>query len=223
MAPQKQDVRFGGQEIDGVFRFELTGGALPLDFVNTLDERRGTPRELLTDPARLLDWSEQVELISPDMRDRIESWAKANSDKASAKLNQVTAARETMFALLAAQASRSRPPKDALRALDGLRRAADEARCLVSGEGIYAWRYTDDRDGFGVIRWPIVHAAADLLVGGEAGRIKLCEGSTCAWAFLDTSRRGNRRWCDMSVCGNRAKVRRHRAKQPTPTEATGAR
>jgi regulator of RNase E activity RraA len=27
--------------------------------------------------------------------------------------------------------------------------------------------------------------------------------------FVDDSRRGNRRWCDMSVCGNRAKARRH--------------
>jgi predicted RNA-binding Zn ribbon-like protein len=30
--------------------------------------------------------------------------------------------------------------------------------------------------------------------------------------FLDTTKNGRRRWCDMATCGNRAKAARHRAK-----------
>lgn len=215
---QKRDIRFGGQEIDGVFRFELTGGALPLDFVNTLDERRGSPRELLTETARLLDWSEQTKLTSLGTRNAIERWAKANPEEAAAELERIRAARETLFALVAALASRSTPPEHELCAFDQLRRAADEARRLTPDENGYAWRYSEDSSGFGLILWPTVHAAVDLLVSEEAERIKLCEGLTCDWAFLDASRGGNRRWCDMSVCGNRAKVRRHRARQPISTD-----
>ena len=33
-----------------------------------------------------------------------------------------------------------------------------------------------------------------------------------AWLFLDTSKAGRRRWCDMADCGNAAKSRRHYAR-----------
>jgi hypothetical protein len=36
--------------------------------------------------------------------------------------------------------------------------------------------------------------------------IRQCEGASCAIAFLDTSRKGDRRWCSMAGCGNKAKV-----------------
>ncbi|WFR67367.1 CGNR zinc finger domain-containing protein [Curtobacterium flaccumfaciens] len=33
--------------------------------------------------------------------------------------------------------------------------------------------------------------------------------------FYDSSRGGTRRWCSMQRCGNRAKVRAHRARRAT--------
>lgn len=48
---------------------------------------------------------------------------------------------------------------------------------------------------------------AVLLFGGDAaGRVKGCEGEGCGTVFLDASRKGDRRWCSMRGCGNRAKV-----------------
>ncbi len=38
-------------------------------------------------------------------------------------------------------------------------------------------------------------------------RIKICPN--CHWLYFDESRNRSRRWCDMRVCGNRAKARRH--------------
>ncbi|PSH61009.1 hypothetical protein CU102_27445 [Phyllobacterium brassicacearum] len=38
-------------------------------------------------------------------------------------------------------------------------------------------------------------------------RIKICPN--CHWLYFDGSRNRSRRWCDMRVCGNRAKARRH--------------
>jgi predicted RNA-binding Zn ribbon-like protein len=32
----------------------------------------------------------------------------------------------------------------------------------------------------------------------------------CGWLFVDKSRGGKRRWCNMRICGNREKVSRHR-------------
>lgn len=51
------------------------------------------------------------------------------------------------------------------------------------------------------------------LFGPEAdGRIRECSAEDCRLVYLDTSRSANRRWCSMQRCGNRAKVRAHRAR-----------
>ena len=60
--------------------------------------------------------------------------------------------------------------------------------------------------------WPIIRSSADLLVSDELELVKICDNDECRWLFLDTSRNHRRRWCDMKVCGNRAKVRRFRAR-----------
>jgi predicted RNA-binding Zn ribbon-like protein len=49
---------------------------------------------------------------------------------------------------------------------------------------------------------------------GAWRRVKACAEPGCRWAFLDLSRNGSRRWCDMAECGNRAKNRTWRARHP---------
>ena len=55
-------------------------------------------------------------------------------------------------------------------------------------------------------------SAAELLVSPQRNHVKRCASATCLWLFLDETRNHQRRWCDMKVCGNRAKVRAHRAR-----------
>lgn len=50
-------------------------------------------------------------------------------------------------------------------------------------------------------------SALSLLQPDMRRRIRIC--GNCGWLFLDKSRNGSRLWCDMSVCGNRQKARRH--------------
>lgn len=51
----------------------------------------------------------------------------------------------------------------------------------------------------------------ELLGGPLAAQVRKCEGATCALLFVDQSRAGQRRWCSMAVCGNKAKVAKFRA------------
>ena len=60
--------------------------------------------------------------------------------------------------------------------------------------------------------WPVLRSAADLLVAGDLSRIKSCASHSCEWVFLDESRNRSRQWCQMEVCGNRAKARCHYAR-----------
>jgi predicted RNA-binding Zn ribbon-like protein len=56
----------------------------------------------------------------------------------------------------------------------------------------------------------IARDAIEVATGQLASRIKRCEGVNCGIPFVDTSRPGNRRWCSMERCGNRAKAAAHR-------------
>jgi len=55
---------------------------------------------------------------------------------------------------------------------------------------------------------------AVAVFGGEEARerIRSCGAEDCPLVYLDVSRSRNRRWCSMQRCGNRAKVRAHRAR-----------
>jgi predicted RNA-binding Zn ribbon-like protein len=50
-------------------------------------------------------------------------------------------------------------------------------------------------------------------IRGEWRRFKLCRNSECEWAFFDESRNRSRVWCEMQICGSRAKMRAYRARR----------
>ncbi len=62
-----------------------------------------------------------------------------------------------------------------------------------------------------------VHSTLRLLATPEQDRMNIC--GNCGWLFVDRSKNRSRSWCDMAVCGNRAKASRHyrRKKQEVPS------
>ncbi len=58
----------------------------------------------------------------------------------------------------------------------------------------------------------LARQAVELFAPRERERIRECAADDCEIVFYDDSRSDNRRWCSMQRCGNRAKVRKHRAK-----------
>ncbi|MBW5483144.1 CGNR zinc finger domain-containing protein [Streptomyces bambusae] len=58
----------------------------------------------------------------------------------------------------------------------------------------------------------IASAVAEAVAAGTWTRLKACEAEDCHWAYYDRSPAGRGRWCTMSVCGSRAKMRTYRAR-----------
>lgn len=58
----------------------------------------------------------------------------------------------------------------------------------------------------------LVEPLVDAIARDATARFRICANDECRYVFLDESRTGRRRWCDMRTCGNRAKVARHRAR-----------
>ncbi|MDJ0464357.1 CGNR zinc finger domain-containing protein [Streptomyces sp. H27-C3] len=68
----------------------------------------------------------------------------------------------------------------------------------------------------------VARDAIDLFTGAFAHRVRICGAHDCALLFVDTSRPGRRRWCAMGRCGNRHKVRAHRARRIDRSDPNGA-
>jgi predicted RNA-binding Zn ribbon-like protein len=58
----------------------------------------------------------------------------------------------------------------------------------------------------------VLAAVGAAMADGSWRRLKACRSDTCRWAFIDNARNLSRQWCDMAVCGNRAKARAFRSR-----------
>ena len=213
-------LRFGGKEVNGRFLFELTGGAPALDLVNTLDERRTVaPIERLRDFAVLVDWSMQAGVVSSHEAKALLARARRNPSLVTDVLERALALRELFFEMVQALVAREPLPRTCLNKLNERIHEASRHRRLVTNDAGLTWSCGDASTDAEVILWRLIDSAASIFGSNDlSNRLRVCGGPTCAWAFLDFSRKQNRRWCDMSVCGNRVKARRHYKRVSTATK-----
>jgi predicted RNA-binding Zn ribbon-like protein len=80
-------------------------------------------------------------------------------------------------------------------------------------DGAYIWTWDPRRNVEAAILGPIALSALTLLMQKDLSRTKRCAGMDCGWLFLDVTKNNRRRWCEMRICGNRAKVRAARMRQ----------
>lgn len=195
-------------DFEPVETMELTGGDVALDFVNTASARVVGPlQEKLQAYGDLATWAERVGVVDAALATRLRRSAGSDPRRASSVLKRARALREAVYRLFTG----SEPRAEDLDLLsEEASRAAAQRRVVAGPDGYaYAWPETGALDR---ILWPVAWAAADLLTSPDRARVKECASHDCSWLFLDMSRNHSRRWCDMKVCGNRAKARRFSAR-----------
>jgi predicted RNA-binding Zn ribbon-like protein len=186
----------------------VIGGRLCLDFVNTVDTHDTLVDDKLTSYADLVWWAVRVALLDDAAAAPLFAAAEAEPARAAEVFADAWALREALYRLFAAaRAETAVGAADVAVLNDALARTLGHQR-IAAGEDGFAWAW-EESDGLDRLLWPVVRDAADLLVSGELRRVGKCCGDSCDWLYLDTSRNRSRRWCDMQVCGNRAKARRH--------------
>lgn len=181
------------------------GGDVSLDFVNTAEER-GHPEsiDVLRTPSDLVRWGRRYGLLDEH----------ASAHASAAELRRALDARELLYALFNDRVAGRRAGADQLARLAELNAAAYRAGRLEQTEsGELAWHWS--RSDPAGIRHTAVTAAAQLLAADPSPRLKQCPGDHCGWFFIDATKRGNRRWCSMSGCGQDAKSARRRARSAT--------
>jgi predicted RNA-binding Zn ribbon-like protein len=174
--------------------------------------------------ANTVDWSPSDEHVTPEQTDVLRTseslgrWGKRLGlyDPADAppigesELELARAIRDAIYRVFAA-ISRERPPsRQDLRLLgDQYAEAVAEAE-LVEGPAGFSldWRAKDPRR----VRFAVAVDAFSLLCDpSRLPRVTRCPGRGCGWLFLNTS--GRRRWCSMTTCGSREKMRRLHQRQ----------
>ena len=162
-------------------------------FVNTLDVEDGADQ--LDTPAALADWLAERELVEPGTR------------ATRADVQRAVELREAFREILLGHHGGYEVDPAALQTLE---QASARARVEVrfGPDGIA--RPQPARGGvdgaLGRMLAIVAHAQSD----GTWDRLKSCPADDCRWAFYDRSRNRSAVWCNMAICGNRAKVRSYR-------------
>jgi predicted RNA-binding Zn ribbon-like protein len=184
----------------------LWGGSLCLDFANTVDwsgqhEPLTPDTDVLRDPDDLTRWARRLRML-PARPARIDE----------AEVRETHALRLAIYRAFAAHATGQTPPPAALQRIAADHAEAARAGRLTANPG--AWRL-DWADGDARrVRFAVAVDALAILADPERlRRVRRCPGRGCGWLFLDTS--GRRRWCSMTTCGSREKMRRLYEKQHT--------
>jgi predicted RNA-binding Zn ribbon-like protein len=191
--------------------FELIGGHLALDFINTVDWR-GDPtrrRDLLVTFEDLLGWAKAAKVLTADAMRAMSVAAQRDRARAMRSLRRARRLREVLARVLGAAGGDATAAARDVGRLNAFLAAALRRRRLEIRRTAFVWSWANEEgDTFDSLLWPVVLAAAELLASDRRTQIHECGGEGCGWLFLDTSRNRRRRWCTMQGCGNRAKARR---------------
>jgi predicted RNA-binding Zn ribbon-like protein len=181
--------------------FLFVGNRLILDFVNTLPVIDGQPTELLPDASALARW-----LVAAGWgpHSLIKRWKAVPSKAYVKEMKALRAFRELARAELLKLERGSAVTPDFIECVnEHLRHHPSVSYLSIRKEGISKGTLFEPkrpRDVFG----PLAEDVAQLLTDLDPERLRKC--SSCALHFLDTSKKGTRRWCSMTMCGNRSKV-----------------
>jgi predicted RNA-binding Zn ribbon-like protein len=179
----------------GTACFREGAGRLCLDFIRTL-RHRGTDRaiEELGEPGSLTAWILQFGPCDHALPE----------EPGPAELTDAHRLREAVYELIQAGRSPEGPGSCGQPARERVNHAASHPVQVPSldASGTLEW---DADDPVRAMLSLVARDAIDLVSSDAITRVRECAGPDCGALFSDCSRPGNRRWCSMGSCGNRAK------------------
>jgi predicted RNA-binding Zn ribbon-like protein len=180
-----------------------------LDFMNTLDDRfSGQPKELLRSYIDLVHFGQDTGILSDLEGDRLAERSAETPQPGQRALRTAIEMREAMYAVFWAVVKGRPVPAPQLLVLNQFVQAAAQHVHLAPGRAHFEWQFDTAYPDLESVLWPIARSAAELLASDRLAYVRACAAKTCEWLFLDESKNHARRWCDMTKCGNRAKVKR---------------
>ena len=193
------------EPIDDLLSFRFVSGHRALDFTATFGDRYRSGVERLRQPADLDRWLGSAGIS-------------ARTPASAQNLDDARQLREVIYRLARAALHHEAiygADLDALNAWARTPRLAPQLDRRLRRE----WASSQPIKGALAL---IACEAIELLSGPERQLIRECAAApACSLLYLDRSRGGRRRWCEMGKCGSRAKMAEYRKRRGPPIEGLG--
>ena len=192
----------------------LVGGGLAFDLTNT-SSGRGGPRwlEHLQNAANVVDWARHAKILTARDAHTLHRRLAVDRRLAGALLGRMLELRELIHSIGVAIAATARARRTHMDALVRIHAECLARARLVATGATFAWVWNPADSPVEAVLGPIALSALSVLTGADLSRIKSCPGDHCGWLFFDATKNKRRRWCEMEVCGNRAKQKRRRRRE----------
>lgn len=194
-------------------KFLFLGNDLALDFVNTRPLIGADKVELLTGFAALLRWFKAAELLTArEVKELDSNWAA--SVRARHTVLAMRELREKLRSHLLTWEDGHTISSAFTAELNTLMRRYPMLNRIKKERDLPALELWFEKNEPEQLFAPIAYRAAILFAHADTSRIRRCDN--CILHFLDTSKKGTRRWCSMRLCGNRLKVANYAARRRIP-------
>lgn len=184
--------------------FYFVGNNLGIDLINTKIAVDGRPKDLLGGLEDLISWTAAAGLIPlAEADERLADWTKFEKPIIFDVIGLRTRIHDLMVDLCNGQPVKN----EHLAAINKLLRSKSGYSEIVRANGGFEKVLIADLTDPRQLLAAIAESVADLLAYGDLSLIRKCENPECVLYFYDTTKNHKRRWCSMSVCGNRAKAK----------------
>ena len=190
--------------------FFWVGNHPGLDLLNTAAvDARGARLELVPDWTTLVDWAEAAGLIDTDLAQQCRDAGEGRGRKLLAWFRRLRSSLRNVL--------ESDDDDAAAAALDDAVAAVSVRLSYRPGQPPHEMPI-DASGPLERLRLALATTALDA-TRLERSRVRRCGSPRCVLLYYDTTKNRSRRWCDMAVCGNRAKASAHyqRAKHADST------
>ena len=181
-------------------------------FANTIEFTNGIPTDHLPEPAALLAWLREKGLITERGRTSETTRLLRDPREGERRLERFRYLRDLVHAIAERVNAGHRPTREQIRDLNHILRHGLHYHQLVPEADGARYSVSQVGDHLDQARATIAGSLANFLAQDDPHRLHTCANEGCREVFIDRSPTGRRRWCDMRVCGNRAKVARHRSR-----------
>lgn len=183
------------------------GGRLALDFVNIFSLRD----ELSWD--QLIEFLQSARIVTAERGGELLALNRSDPQAAESLLRKGQRLAAALRLAFNAVLHKQKVLREWIEPVNEILRITEGHDELVATENVWEIQFVASESGLEWLLAAVARSAAEIIAEGPGARLRLCANPKCGLFFYDTSRTHRRRWCSMTVCGNRHKVaafaRRH--------------
>lgn len=176
------------------------GGRLALDFVNIVPRNN----ELSWD--QLIEFLESAQIVTAERGGELLALNGSDPQAAESLLRKAQRLATALRLAFDAVLRKQRVVREWIEPVNEFLRITEGHDELVSTNHDWEIQFVASEGGLEWLLAAVARSGAEIIAEGPRARLRLCANPRCGLFFYDTSRTRRRRWCSMTVCGNRHKV-----------------